>query len=550
MAISQFQFPGMISSPAIDFTPLSQLGAVYRKAQDRQTLAELGRGLSDGTIDYRTAAGRIAETGDIDATTKFLQLAEARRKQEEELAAGNEFMGSLRQIYGGGGAPSAGTNMPPKSAPATVPQSSTPIPSDPATTVPARAPVASSPRVWGDQEAEAAGIYEPRTPAQQQPVTLASLGQQPPGMSPRHAQLPTTQPRLAQAAPTSPQPAQVTQAQPAQAVPMPESGGLTPRALMLLQGASNPRLPQTHREMAKTMLSNELDASKLTTSQKEYVMYRSQGGTDDFTTWDRGNKAAGKTEITVDNRAENEENKAAGKGAGERRATMFASAGAAHKTLANLSRVEGLLNQVSQGKMQPARMTISAWAKSMGLSDDVATSLGLDPKGVGSAEALQALTSEMVIGKIGSGGFPANNFSDADRSFLLGTVQQLGNDPRANKIITETARRMANLDIERAKEYQAWKKDPANANGGFEDFELYFSDKMARRDVFGDLRREAEQIVGAPRDNIGGTYQNPGAAPARSQGNNAPISVKSPEDARRLPPGTRFTTPDGREFTR
>ena len=177
--------------------------------------------------------------------------------------------------------------------------------------------------------------------------------------------------------------------------------------------------------------------------------------------------------------------------------------------------MEGLLNQVSQGKLTPARMNISAWAKSFGLDDEVAKSLGLDPKGVGSAQAVQSLINESVVGKIGSGGFPANNFSDADREFITKIFPSLGDDPRANKIRIEGARRMAKLDIERAKAFQAFKRDPANKGRGFEDFELDWSEKMAQRDVFGDLRREAESIIGAPRDDIGGTISNPGAAPSR-----------------------------------
>jgi hypothetical protein len=121
----------------------------------------------------------------------------------------------------------------------------------------------------------------------------------------------------------------------------------------------------------------------------------------------------------------------------------------------------------------------------------------------------------MVVGKIGSGAFPANNFSDADREFLLGTVQRLGNDPRANKIITETARRMAQLDIDRARAYQQFKANPANKSKGFEDFELQWSDDIAKKDVFGDLRKQAEAIVGAPRNDIGGALNNPGAAMSR-----------------------------------
>lgn len=244
-------------------------------------------------------------------------------------------------------------------------------------------------------------------------------------------------------------------------------------------------------------------------------------------------------------------------GGAKRRGDMVAAAGAAGKTLMNLSRMESLLNQVSQGKIEPGRLTISAWAKSMGLNDDVARAIGLDPNAVGSAQAVQSLVNESVLGKIGPGGFPANNFSDADRQFITQIFPSLGDDPRANKIRIESARRMANLDIERAKAYQAFKRDPRNKGLGFEDFELNWTDKMSNRDMFGDLRRDAESIVGGPRNDIGGTLNIPGPAPTQQQrgsaapfGNQPPMRVTSPDDARRLPPGTRFVTPDGREFVR
>jgi hypothetical protein len=143
----------------------------------------------------------------------------------------------------------------------------------------------------------------------------------------------------------------------------------------------------------------------------------------------------------------------------------------------------------------------------------VATSLGLDPKGVGSAQAVQSLINESVLGKIGAGGLPANNFSDADREFIVKIFPGLGDDPQANKIRIEGARRMAQLDIERAKEFQKFKANPANKGKGFEDFELLWGDEMSRKDVFGDLRKQAETLVGAPRTDIGGTLNNHGSAP-------------------------------------
>lgn len=255
-------------------------------------------------------------------------------------------------------------------------------------------------------------------------------------------------------------------------------------------------------------------------------------------------RTASKTDVTtnIDQRGETEEAKAAGKAAGERRATMFAAAGAASKTLVSLSRMETLLDQVSQGKIQPARYNVSAWARSFGLSDDVAESLGLDPKSVGTTQALQFLINESALSKIGAGGIPANNFSDADREFITKIFSQLGDDPQANKIRIEGARRIAQLDIDRAKAFQKFKANPANKGRGFEDFELEWSEKISQQDIFGDLRRQAEAIIGPA----------PGGAPgiAQQHQNAAPTRVTSPDDARRLPPGTRFITPDGREFVR
>ena len=91
-------------------------------------------------------------------------------------------------------------------------------------------------------------------------------------------------------------------------------------------------------------------------------------------------KRAGATAINTDMRGENAEAKAIGEGAGKRANDTMAAAGSATKKLQNLSRMESLLNNVSQGKIEPARLTVSAWAKSLGLDDASAERLGLNPK--------------------------------------------------------------------------------------------------------------------------------------------------------------------------
>jgi len=537
VAINPLTIPGYAAPQAVDFTSLANLGNVYRKAQNERTLTDVGQGLADGSIDYRAAAGQIAGTGNIDAVYKFLQLDEEKKKQVLQQAAAADFNTKIGSYYGGSGQPA--TEQPARQ-PAATPGASIPLPGTvtPSGAVPAplplsgRAPVASSSKVWGDDEAVAAGLYEP---APQKPLTLASLAATPPmpGSLTERTGGPAGKPPLgslgslgslgtAQPGPSpypqaptgseslTPPAARSAQASPGQ-VPIP----------VLMEAISNPNLPAGQKEIAGKLLTRALDDQK----PNEKIRYLqelkdSSGYKGTLLQLEMEMKRAGKTDVTtnIDQRTETEENKAAGKAAGDRRATMFSAAGAAGRTLQNLSRTESLLEQVSQGKLEPAKMSISAWAKALGVNDEVATSLGLDPKGVGSAQALQALANESVLSKIGSGGFPANNFSNSDREFLVDMFPKLGNDPRGNKIMVEGARRIAQLDMQRAREYQTFKTDPANKGKGFEDFELAFSEKVAKQDLFGDLRKQAEAIVGAPRPEVGRTLGNPGATPQGAQG--------------------------------
>lgn len=498
MPVSPLQLPGYAAPAPIDWTPLSQLGKVIDQNRTKAEYGRIGQGIADGTIDYRQAAGSLASLGNPDGMLKFLALAEAKDKLGREQEASNNFAAQIGGIFG---APNAASTAP-RTAPVLPPTDSIKPSAPPPVTSPqplTRAPVQPSSTVWGDSEAEAAGLYSPSAgaPNAQQPtMSLATLG-------------------------TANTPQPTRQAAPAPAPQQPQAGGggsavngiNISHVPQLLQAVSNPNLPAGQKEVAKTLLTRALDDAK-TPERISFLnkLKEESGYQGTILDLERELRSAGKTDVKIDQRAETAESKAAGEGAGKRRSEMFASAGAAGKTLTNLSRMESLLGQVSQGKIEPARMTISAWAKSLGLNDDVASSLGLDPKGVGSAQALQSLVNESVIGKIGSGGFPANNFSDADRTFITQIFPTLGDDPRANRIRVEAAKRMAQLDIQRAKDYQAWRSDPANKGRGFEDFEVFHADKVAKQDIFGDLRREAEKITGPARPESGNTYDNPNPA--------------------------------------
>jgi hypothetical protein len=108
MAINQLQLPSSQAfSGGLDFSPLANLGEVYKKAQNEQRLSDLGKQLAAGSIDYKTAAGQVADMGDITHSLQFLALAEQQKKQEAEKTAAANFGTGLSSLYGASPAPQA-----------------------------------------------------------------------------------------------------------------------------------------------------------------------------------------------------------------------------------------------------------------------------------------------------------------------------------------------------------------------------------------------------------------------------------------------------------
>lgn len=344
--------------------------------------------------------------------------------------------------------------------------------------------------------------------------------------------------------------AQVAQADIPMAGGTPVQGFAVPEAsqpFTIYPGVSTERLVQVRgmrglndqqRSLIDMALKERLDrqnADKPTDDIREYQFYVRQATAAgqqpaDFTTWMRDNKKAGA--MTVDMTGEREESKAFGKAAGEAAAETMKAAGAASGSLAQLNLLEKRLDQIDQGRLVPARMKLTALAKSLGANDEFLTKIGLKPDQLADQQAAQTLIGAMMVEKIGAGGFPANNFSDADREFLLSTLASLANDPRANKLIIEAARRVENMKIEKARAFRDWKK--ANKDGSFFEFETDWIAQMQQRDMFGDLREKAEALGGAGAQQAGG-----------GGGQSRPVPVRTEEDFRLLPPGTVFIAPDG-----
>lgn len=306
MAIAPLNIPqGAAWSAGADFSPLAQLGQVYKKAENERRLADLGRDLAAGTIDYRTAAGRVADMGDITHSLQFLALAEAQKKQADQLQASNAFKTNIAQQYGGAAVP---TSDPTPRAPNPMP-----VPGARPMSLAALGPVQSTSRVVGDDEGVRTGLYDaPKAPGMRPPVQAVSGDD-------RSARIPA-----------------------------------------LIGAMSNPNLPQGDREIAKTLLTHELGQLK-PNERAQYL--REMQANPDLLKIEMDLKRAGKTDINIDQKGEGELAKKLGGGLGERINDIAKEGDVARNDLAMVGQLRDLGAAVRTGG--PA--AVQGWLASYGI---------------------------------------------------------------------------------------------------------------------------------------------------------------------------------------
>ncbi|NUB07008.1 hypothetical protein FW320_12585 [Azospirillum sp. Vi22] len=189
---------------------------------------------------------------------------------------------------------------------------------------------------------------------------------------------------------------------------------------------------------------------------------------------------AGRAETTIDMKGQGEFEKRYEGQLGEMAAEILKGGSAARNRVAQLQQLEALLRESSTGKMAPGRATTAAWAKSLGLSDDSMRSLGMDPNAPMNAEGIRSITNALTVSMIGPGGFPANNFSDADRAFLMETMPQLSSTPEGNRIIVQALRRAAERSIEQEQQWLAARQEKKT----FEQFQQQWNDYVRTTPLF------------------------------------------------------------------
>lgn len=304
--IPQLSIPGYGSgAPSLDFSPLSKLGDVYREAQNRRTLADLGAGLADGSINFQQAAGQLASTGNLTGVVSLLQLGEAAKKRDAELAAGRQADSLFSSLYGGG----ASTGAPVASASPSSGYGNAIASIESGGKYDALGPVTrTGDRAYGKYQVMGQNVgpwtqevlgraMTPEefaaSPQAQDAVFQAKFGNYVQKYGPegaarawfageggmndpnRRDQLGTSVSQYGQrftAAMGGQGPGDLpVSAQPAQGVlpqAAPQGGGLSPRALGLMRALSNPNLPAGQRDMANKLLAVELDQLKQASDPK------------------------------------------------------------------------------------------------------------------------------------------------------------------------------------------------------------------------------------------------------------------------------------------
>ena len=207
------------------------------------------------------------------------------------------------------------------------------------------------------------------------------------------------------------------------------------------------------------------------------------------------------TIIDATQKGETAEAKLSGELAAKRADATIQAGEAADETKFNIARARAMLDQIKTGAFQDGKTSIAAIGRGLGVSDDFLVSIGLDPKGIGTKQAFQAVVNELAMGKIGAGGMPSNNFSEGDRKFLEKTVISLGDDDEANRIKLAAADLVADRKREKATAWGDWQDNPEN-KGGYGAFERKWNKDMRTRNDSAQLQKDADAWLAKARGQL------------------------------------------------
>lgn len=269
-----------------------------------------------------------------------------------------------------------------------------------------------------------------------------------------------------------------------------------------------------NEEMGRRMLGSGYDPNK------SYQVNRATGEI----------KPIGGAMVNIDQKGETTALKTQIEAASKAHTELQEGAKTARTGLAQVERLNDLMNQLSTGKFSATELEIKRTAKALGID--------LGEKEIGVAEAADALSKQLALqmrNPAGGAGMPGA-MSDADREYLLRTIPTLGTSPEGRALMVEMARKMYQRTIEEARianQYLRSKEFASDPSG-----------------LYAKLQEHADANPMFPQ-------ATPSGAEGDASGFGATGGPKGPMDMPRLgegdraafnamPSGTIFLDPDGR----
>lgn len=172
-----------------------------------------------------------------------------------------------------------------------------------------------------------------------------------------------------------------------------------------------------------------------------------------------------------------------GQGLGKEALEVAAAGAKAADNLRNLQRFEAALERFPTGAAANTRLTIGQWAQQLGIPDSMLPQ-GLNRQATASAEEMRALTGQMLRDAIGPGGFPAQNFSNADREMLERSLASIGNTPEGNRQIIQNLRAAEQRNLEVAQALRDWMMKHGTTAESYLAFQQQVLPQIRERNLF------------------------------------------------------------------
>lgn len=198
--------------------------------------------------------------------------------------------------------------------------------------------------------------------------------------------------------------------------------------------------------------------------------------------------------------AEKAEQGKVGAGYGEQFTKIQDAAQAAQNTLNTYQRLEGLLEGVKTGRLTPIGTEMAAWIKALPGYDTASQYFGFNvDENTGNKEAARSLGNFLALqnrNPQGGAGMPGA-LSHYDLQFLEKMVPSLALTPEGNRLIVETAKKLAQRSLEVAKLAREYRQfNPRKAfDAGFNEYIAKWSEAHP---LFKDLKYP-DQTGGAAR---------------------------------------------------